>query len=311
MSKYILRPLLFQIQPVILRRLCQETPKMSNTERPPKDPPDEGYEPTSVDHDGIDVPDFVHPAAFRQFSGPDEQLGPGAGKSEKYKNGHYFAYHRFSFHELQAQAIDLRNEMRLDCGLQASIEADGEKEELEKELGTMKKLEEECDEILAAQAKEIEAEEKAAQEKLEKDKELKKEKLEEEKNLKADMKLVKTEKLEEMTVNELEEWCLKKEAEIKEKEKEKEKMQLLEKEKLEEMTVDELEEWCLKKEAAIKEKEKANKEINLGEVKELKEMTEEELKEWCLKKEAAIKEKEKLNEVKEEEKPNDEIKGKE
>ncbi|XP_020808004.1 vicilin-like seed storage protein At2g18540 [Drosophila serrata] len=258
MSKYIVRPLLFQIQPVILRRLCQETPKMSNTERPPRIH-QMRVRPTSVDHDGIDVPDFVHPAAFRQFSGPDEQLGPGAGKSEKYKNGHYFGYHRFSFHELQTQAIDLRNEMRLDCGLQASIEADGEKEELEKELGTMKKLEEECDEILAAQAKEIEAEEKA---------------------------------LEEMTVNELEEWCLKKEAEIKEKEKEKEKMQLLEKEKLEEMTVDELEEWCLKKEAAIKEKEKANKEMNLGEKteKKIQEMSEQELLDWCLKKEADIKE---------------------
>ncbi|KAH8260844.1 hypothetical protein KR038_007777, partial [Drosophila bunnanda] len=281
MSKSVLRLLLFQVQPLILRRLCQETPKLSNTERPPKDPPDEGYGPTSVDHDGIDVPDFVNPAAFRQFSGPDEQLGPGAGKAEKYKNGHYFAYHRFSFQELQTQTIELRGDKLLDGGLQATIEADEGAEVQEKQLATMKKLEEECDKILADQAKDIEvakkaAKEKAAKEKLEQEK-LKKEKMEKEK--------------------------------LEKENKPKEEMKLGKMKQLEEMTEEELEEWCLKQEAAIKEMEKTK-----GVKEEVKPKDENKGKEKTgksLKKEAAIKEMEILKEVKKEEKPKEENKGKE
>ncbi|EDX08899.1 vicilin-like seed storage protein At2g18540 [Drosophila simulans] len=250
-------PLRSFIQPVILRRLCDKpklSNKPSNTPRPPKDPPDEGYKPTSVDHNGIDVPPFVRPSSFRQFSGPDEKLGPGAGKALPYKNPTYFGYHRFSFMELTSTAVELRDERRLDGGLQAAIEADEETECGEAQLETMKKLEGECDAILSNQAKKIQqAEEKC---------------------------------LQEMSEEELKEWCKKKEEDIKKKEQEKKEANSSPKEKkIQDMSEEELKAWCQKKEEDIKKKEQEKE-------KKIQDMSEEELKAWCQKKEEDIKKKE-------------------
>ncbi|EDW50153.1 vicilin-like seed storage protein At2g18540 [Drosophila sechellia] len=250
-------PLRSFIQPVIIRRLCDKpklSNKPSNTPRPPKDPPDEGYKPTSVDHNGIDVPPFVRPSSFRQFSGPDEKLGPGAGKALPYKNPTYFGYHRFSFMELTSTAVELRDERRLDGGLQAAIEADEETECGEAQLETMKKLEGECDAILSNQAKKMQqAEEKC---------------------------------LQEMSEEELKEWCKKKEEDIKKKEQEKMEAKSSPKEKkIQDMSEEELKAWCQKKEEDIKKKEQEKE-------KKVQDMSEEELKAWCQKKEEDIKKKE-------------------
>lgn len=128
--------------------------KPSNTPRPPKDPPDEGYEPGKVEHDMIEIPEFIKAKAYRQFSGPNEILGPGAGLNQVYKNGFYFGYHRFSFVELQNQALKLRDERRENCGVQASTEDNIEDEERDDCLDSIQQQELECDKQLAAQAKE-------------------------------------------------------------------------------------------------------------------------------------------------------------
>ncbi|EDV99374.1 GH13815 [Drosophila grimshawi] len=133
--------------------------KLSNTPRPPKDPADEGYAPDSVNHEGIEVADFVRPEAYRQFSGPDECLGPGAGKKYDYKNAHYFAYHRFSFVELQNQSLELRDERRISGGVQVIIEVDADEDDFaDNSLEAMRDRQAECDEQLTAQAKDIENE---------------------------------------------------------------------------------------------------------------------------------------------------------
>ncbi|BFF95751.1 caldesmon-like [Drosophila madeirensis] len=180
--------------------------KLSNIQRPPKDPPDEGYEPTCIDHDGIQVADFVRPAAFRQFSGPEEKLGPGAGKGREYKNAQYFAYHRFSFVELQNQAVELRDERRLSGGIQDAIEADEEEECNEGSVKAMKELEAECEKIIAVQAKQLE-EAKKQQELCEAQE--KKQQAEEEwcKKKAEETKAVKVNALLEMTDEQLKEWC--------------------------------------------------------------------------------------------------------
>ncbi|EDV50261.1 stress response protein NST1 [Drosophila erecta] len=233
-------PLRAFIQPAILRRLCDKpklSNKPSNTPRPPKDPPDEGYQPTSVDHDGIDVAPFVRPSSFRQFSGPDEKLGPGAGKALPYKNSCYFGYHRFSFMELMSTAVELRDERRLDGGLQASIEADEESESGDNQLETMKKLEGECDAILANQAKQAEK----AKEKC----------------------------LQDMSEEELKEWCKQKEEDIKKKEQEKKDAKCSPKEKnIQDMSEEELKVWCQKKEEDIKKKEQLKKDAEAKDCKE-------------------------------------------
>ncbi|XP_039484971.1 axoneme-associated protein mst101(2) [Drosophila santomea] len=292
MSKYPLRPF---IQPVILRRLSDKpklSNKPSNTPRPPKDPPDEGYQPTSVDHEGIDVAPFVRPSSFRQFSGPDEKLGPGAGKALPYKNSSYFGYHRFSFMELMVTTVELRDERRLDGGLQAAIEADEEPEGGEAQLETMKKLEGECDAILANQAKKAEEAKASAKE---------------EKCLQA------------MSDEELKEWCKKKEEDIKKKEQEKkedikkkeqekkEDIKKKEQEKkeatcapkeknIQDMSDEELKEWCKKKEEDIKKKEQEKKDATCApKEKNIQDMNDEELKVWCQKKEEDIKKKEQQN----------------
>ncbi|XP_034666887.1 caldesmon-like [Drosophila subobscura] len=180
--------------------------KLSNTQRPPKDPPDEGYEPTCIDHDGIQVPDYVRPAAFRQFSGPEEKLGPGAGKGLEYKNAQYFAYHRFSFVELQNQALELRDERRLSGGIQDAIEADEEEECNEGSVKAMKELESECEKIIAVQAKQLEEAKK--QKELCEAQEKKQQEVEEWCKKKAEeTKTVKVNALLEMTDEQLKEWC--------------------------------------------------------------------------------------------------------
>eukprot|EP00099_Drosophila_melanogaster_P020686 NP_647685.1 uncharacterized protein Dmel_CG11815 [Drosophila melanogaster] len=262
-------PLRLFIKPVILRRLSDKpklSNKPSNTPRPPKDPPDEGYQPTSVDHNGIDVPPFVRPSSFRQFSGPDEKLGPGAGKALPYKNPTYFGYHRFSFMELTVTAVELRDERRLDGGLQASIEADEESECGEAQLETMKKLESECDAILSNQAKKIQKAKSSAEEKC----------------------------LQEMSEEELKEWCKKKEEDIKKKEQEKKEAKSSPKEKkIQDMSEEELKAWCQKKEEDIKKKEQEKKEAKSSpKEKKVQDMSEDELKAWCQKKEEDIKKKE-------------------
>ncbi|KAH8262941.1 hypothetical protein KR044_002279, partial [Drosophila immigrans] len=129
--------------------------KAFNTPRPPKDPPDEGYQPQSVDHEDIDPPDFVRPEVFRQFE-PNEVLGPGAGISKGYKNTQYFGYHRFSYVELQNHSMELRDERRLSGGVQAHMGEEDEDECPDDSLDAIKALEAECDEALKAQMKDEE-----------------------------------------------------------------------------------------------------------------------------------------------------------
>ncbi|XP_034472506.1 golgin subfamily A member 6-like protein 6 [Drosophila innubila] len=135
------------------KSLLKLSSKASNTPRPPKDPPDEGYRPQSVDHQEVEVSDFVRPQAYRQFNGSDEVLGPGAGKTKDYKNAQYFGYHRFSFVELQNQSMELRDERRLNGGIQVNMGEDDEEECLDDRLEAMKEREEEFDKALAAQLK--------------------------------------------------------------------------------------------------------------------------------------------------------------
>ncbi|KAL7740345.1 hypothetical protein ACLKA6_018785 [Drosophila palustris] len=135
--------------------LLKLSSKASSTPRPPKDPPDEGYHPESVDHPEIEVSDFVRPQAYRQFE-KSEVLGPNAGKSKEYKNAQYFGYHRFSFYELQNQSMELRDERRLSGGIQLSMGEEEEEEILDDSLEVMKEREAEFDKALAAQSKDDE-----------------------------------------------------------------------------------------------------------------------------------------------------------
>ncbi|XP_030242008.1 uncharacterized protein LOC115563364 [Drosophila navojoa] len=165
------------IAPHSLRFLCRRSSrnelnqvrklsnKPSNTPRPPKDPPDEGYEPQCVAHAGIEVADFIKPKAYRQFSGPNEPLGPGAGLNKKYKNGNYFGYHRFSFVELQNQAVGLRDERRACGGAPVPTEEDVDDEKRDDNLESMKEQEKKCEEQLATQAKDKKVASKKAKEK--------------------------------------------------------------------------------------------------------------------------------------------------
>ncbi|KAH8402915.1 hypothetical protein KR222_000092 [Zaprionus bogoriensis] len=157
---------------LLLRSFCNTAPpkdpkprlkpklssKPSNTPRPPKDPPDEGYSPGEVTHVEIEVAEFVRPSAYRQFSEPNERLGPGAGAAQAYKNSHYFGYHRFSYNELQNQSLELRDEQRLSGGIAVQTETDAQKtDELDDDcLEAMQQREQENDEKLADQAKEKE-----------------------------------------------------------------------------------------------------------------------------------------------------------
>ncbi|KAH8328394.1 hypothetical protein KR067_008899, partial [Drosophila pandora] len=228
MTRSLLRPYL--APPVILRRSMAKKPsnKPSNTPRPPKDPPDDPpYKPACVSHEGFDVPAFVSPTSFRQFSGPDEKLGPGAGKAEVYKNAQYFGYHRYSFTDLVNQATLMRDARDADAGVQASLEVD-EDPEIAHDLEAMKNLEKECDKILQRQAKEEDEKCRIAEEKA----------------------------LEEMSEEELKVWCQQKEALIKEQEKKKKKEEKVKGGKsLESMSSEELVEWCKQKEAEIRKKE--------------------------------------------------------
>lgn len=138
------------------KKSSKSSSKPSNTPRPPKDPPDEGYAPESVNHEDIEVSDFVNPEAFRQFSHPEEKLGPGAGKNKEYKNTQYFGYHRFSFVVLQNQSLEVRDERRVGGGVQVITEADEQEDSSDDSLESIKQREAECDEQLAAQAKDIE-----------------------------------------------------------------------------------------------------------------------------------------------------------
>lgn len=133
--------------------------KPSPTPRPPKDPPDTCYDPEEVAHCEIDVDDFVRPAAYRQFEDPSEKLGPGAGKTGPYRNTHYFGHHRFSFVELQSQAISLREVRRATGGAQCTTQedmADDDDEPGDDCLEAMKERDKENDCKLAKQAKEEE-----------------------------------------------------------------------------------------------------------------------------------------------------------
>ncbi|XP_060666782.1 sperm-specific protein Don juan-like [Drosophila nasuta] len=140
-------------QYLYLKRLSS---KAFNTPRPPKDPPDVGYQPQSVDHEDIELADFVRPEAFRQFQSPDEVLGPGAGMSKEYKNPQYFGYHRFSYVELQNQSMELRDERRVNGGVQANMGEDDEDECPDDSIEAMMAQEAECNETLQAQAKDAE-----------------------------------------------------------------------------------------------------------------------------------------------------------
>ncbi|KAH8378520.1 hypothetical protein KR093_011791, partial [Drosophila rubida] len=127
--------------------------KTFNTPRPPKDPPDEGYHPESVDHADIEPDDLVRPQAFRKFQSPKEVLGPGAGSSKAYKNPQYFGYHRFSYVELQNQAMELRDERRTSGGVQPIMGEDDEDECPDDSIEAMQAMEAECNAALKAQAK--------------------------------------------------------------------------------------------------------------------------------------------------------------
>ncbi|XP_041449749.1 stress response protein NST1 isoform X2 [Drosophila obscura] len=243
MYKFVSRPLLCRQFSGKVKKLSS---KLSNTQRPPKDPPDEGYEPTCIDHDGIQVSEFVRPSAFRQFSGPDEKLGPGAGKGLEYKNAQYFGYHRFSFVELQSHAVEMRDDRRLSGGIQDAIEADEEEECNDASVKTMKEMESECDKIIAVQAKQLEeAEQKAKQLEAKKQQELceaqekkKQEEMEWCKKKAEETKAVKINTLLEMTDEQLKEWCdksLKAQLEEKNKSEEEDKCESEENKKEEEL----------------------------------------------------------------------------
>ncbi|XP_064535243.1 uncharacterized protein LOC135426169 [Drosophila montana] len=161
MLRFIRSPLLLRFRSDVSskgksKKSSKLSNKPSNTPRPPKDPPDEGYAPDSVNHEDIEVSDFVHPEAYRQFRSPEERLGPGAGKNKEYKNAHYFGYHRFSFVVLQSQSLDVRDERRVGGGVQVITEPDDEEDSSDDSLESIKSQEAECEEQLAAQAKDIE-----------------------------------------------------------------------------------------------------------------------------------------------------------
>ncbi|XP_041449748.1 axoneme-associated protein mst101(2) isoform X1 [Drosophila obscura] len=256
MYKFVSRPLLCRQFSGKVKKLSS---KLSNTQRPPKDPPDEGYEPTCIDHDGIQVSEFVRPSAFRQFSGPDEKLGPGAGKGLEYKNAQYFGYHRFSFVELQSHAVEMRDDRRLSGGIQDAIEADEEEECNDASVKTMKEMESECDKIIAVQAKQLEeAEQKAKQLEAKKQQELceaqekkKQEEMEWCKKKAEETKAVKINTLLEMTDEQLKEWCdksLKAQLEEKNKSEEEDKCDAEQNNK----EAEKCEEECKKKEDELK-----------------------------------------------------------
>ncbi|XP_065355327.1 uncharacterized protein LOC135949819 [Calliphora vicina] len=84
-----------------------ENKKNYKTPHPPKDPPD-NYNPSCVDHEALETPDFIPPAVFRQFTSTCEILGPGADKKGCYKNPEYYSYHRYSFAALQQTCLAIR-----------------------------------------------------------------------------------------------------------------------------------------------------------------------------------------------------------
>ncbi|XP_053959699.1 uncharacterized protein LOC128864188 [Anastrepha ludens] len=57
-------------------------------------------------NDAFTPPDFLPVTAYKALSDPKEVLGPGAHKCKAYKNPEYYAYHRFSFYELQRATLD-------------------------------------------------------------------------------------------------------------------------------------------------------------------------------------------------------------
>lgn len=159
MYKFLVRPLPLRFindKGLYFKSLLKLSNKFSSTPRPPKDPPDEGYRPESVDHQDIEISDFVRPEAYRKFNSTDEVLGPGAGKSKEYKNAQYFGYHRYSFYELQNQSMELRDERRLNGGIQINFGEDDEDECSDDTLEAMKEREAECEKTLAAQLKDNE-----------------------------------------------------------------------------------------------------------------------------------------------------------
>ncbi|KAH8266660.1 hypothetical protein KR018_007970, partial [Drosophila ironensis] len=229
MPKILGRP--FVAQALILRRFKSKklSNKPSNTPRPPKDPPDDPpYAPECVAHDAFEVADFARPTSFRQFTSPDEKLGPGASMDGPYKNAQFFAYHRFTFTDMVKQAIEMRDERKANSGVEAAIEVDEDPElhESDSNPKTMKKTEKNFERILANQAKEKKKKKGSPCEK----------------------------NLDDMTEEELTEWCMMKEAELKQKEKNMKLKEQLKKKTFETMTEQELEEWCVLKEMELKAK---------------------------------------------------------
>lgn len=68
---------------------------------------DLGNSKPSFKNDAFTPLDFIPITAYRVLDDPKEVLGPGAHKCKEYKNPEYFAYHRFSFYELQNATLNL------------------------------------------------------------------------------------------------------------------------------------------------------------------------------------------------------------
>ncbi|XP_039952056.1 uncharacterized protein LOC120769225 [Bactrocera tryoni] len=114
----------------------------------------------SFKNDAFVPPDFVPLSAYRALDDPKEVLGPGAHKCKDYKNPEYFAYHRFSFYELQNVALNLAKHSEGGVLYEAESAAESDEECGEKNSATetekceKKETETECKKSNADKAKE-------------------------------------------------------------------------------------------------------------------------------------------------------------
>ncbi|XP_036329670.1 uncharacterized protein LOC118741802 [Rhagoletis pomonella] len=72
-----------------------------------KDKQDATDSVSPLKNDAFNPPDFLPIKAYRPLCDPNELFGPGAHKCKEYKNPEYYAYHRFSFFELQNATLEI------------------------------------------------------------------------------------------------------------------------------------------------------------------------------------------------------------
>ena len=114
----------------------------------------------SFKNDAFTPLDFVPITAYRSLDDPKEVLGPGAHKCKEYKNPEYFAYHRFSFYELQNVALNLAKHSEggvlyeAESGSESDEECGENNSATETEKCAKKETETECEKIIEDTAKE-------------------------------------------------------------------------------------------------------------------------------------------------------------